>query len=268
MKKKLLGFCAALCLVAALVCPLFAAAEEPFDAEQIPFDTMVNDAAGILTDAEAEKLDARAWALTQEYRCAVYIVTVPGLEGLEVWEASELLLEEYGMGYGSQQSCVLLLLSMEYRDYDILAHGYGNTAFTDYGKEKMAEQFLDEFADDDWYGGCSEYLDCCERYLSLARDGKPFDVGSDRSPVVGLAIGILVPMIVAFAVCSYFKSQMKTARTQQAAQGYIDRQGLVLTAQTDQFTHTTRSERYIEPKTESSGTTVNSSGSSHYSGKF
>lgn len=41
-----------------------------------------------------------------------------------------------------------MLLSMEYRDYDIMAHGYGNIAFTDYGKEKMAERFLDEFGDD------------------------------------------------------------------------------------------------------------------------
>ena len=124
---------------------------------------------------------------------------------------------------------------------------------------------MDEFGADDWYGGFTEYLDCCEEYLELARKGKPFDVGSDRSPFVGLAIGILVPLLVAFTVCSIFKAQMKTAKLQQAAQEYIDGQGLVLTVQNDRFLHTTRSKRYIEP---SGGTSVNSSGSSHSSGRF
>ena len=53
-----------------------------------------------------------------------------------------------------------------------------------------------------------------------------------------------------------------------AAQEYIDGQGLVLTVQNDRFLHTTRSKRYIEPAKSSGGTSVNSSGSSHSSGKF
>ena len=61
---------------------------------------------------------------------------------------------------------------------------------------------------------------------------------------------------------------MKTAKMQQAAQEYIDGQGLVLTAQNDRFLHTTRTERYIEPPKSSGGTSVNSSGSSHSSGRF
>ena len=267
MKKKFFGFCAAVCLFLTLVCPAFAA-ESSFDANQVPFDTMVWDSAGILTVSQADKLTARAWELTQEYQCAVYIVTLPHLAGLEAWDANEFIVEEYGLGYGPDQNCVVLLLSMEEREYDIAAHGYGNVAFTDYGKEKMAEHFLDEFGDDNWYGGFTEYLNCCANYLKLASEGEPFDVGSDRSPLIGLAIGIIVPLGVAFLVCSYFKSQMKTAQLQKAAQVYIDRQGLVLTGQNDRFIHTTRSERYIEPPKSSGGTSENSSGFSHSSGSF
>lgn len=269
MKKQIFGLCAALCLLWTLLCPAVAKAEQaPFDAAKIPFYTMVSDGADLLTDAEEEKLSARAWELTQEYQCAVYIVTFLSLGDLEPWEATAYIFEEYGMGYGEDQSCIILMLSTEYRDYDIMAHGYGNIAFTDYGKEKMAEAFLDEFGEDDWYGGFAEYLDCCERYLNLAAEGAPFDVGSDRSPLVGIAVGVLVPLLIAFLICSYFKSQMKTANMQEAAQVYIDGQGLVLTRQNDYFLHTTRSERYIEPQHESGGTSVDSSGSSHESGKF
>ena len=268
MKKRFFGFCAALCLLLALSCPAFAA--ETFDPDQLPFDAMVWDNAEILSGDEAAELDMRAWMMTQEYLCAVYIVTLPNLAGVDVEEANQFILDEYGLGYGPDQSSVILLLSMEERKYDIMAHGYGNTVFTDYGKEKMEERYLDEFGDDDWYGGFTEYLDCCEEYLQLAEEGTPFDVGDDDadSTTAGLLIGILVPLLIALIVCSRFKAQMKTAKMQKAAQNYIDPQGLVLTGQSDCFTHTTRTERYIEPQKSSGGTTVDDHGSSHSSGRF
>jgi len=260
MKKRTFGLLFSLILMIAMACPALAAAED------VPFSTMVLDDAGLLYQSEVDELDVRAWEITHTYECAVYIVTVDSLEGVEAWKAAEMLHDQFGMGYGSDQSCVILLLSIEEREYNIMAHGWGNTAFTDYGKEKLAEEFLDEFEDGDWYGGFVEYLDGCNDYLAAARDGKPVDKG--RSPVLGILLGVAVPLLIAFLVCSSLKSQMKTARTQRAAKVYIDRQGLVLTGRNDQFLHTTRPERYIKPKTESGGTTVNSGGNSHKGGKF
>ena len=179
---------------------------------------------------------------------------------------TEYIQEKYGMGYGSDQSCVILMLSMENRDYNLMARGYGNTAFTDYGKDKLADSFLDEFGNDDWYGGFKEYIESCDQYLKAARDGEPIDKG--RSPIVGLALGVAVPLLVAFIYCSRLKSQMFTAVPQRAAKVYIDRQGLVLTDRKDQFINTTRTERRIETKKENKGTTVNSNGNSNKSGKF
>ena len=269
MKKRLFGFWAALCLLLVLACPAFAAEEEAFDPDQISFDAMVWDNAGILSENEAAELDLQAWKLTQEFRCGVYIVTISNLAGIDVEAANQFILDEYGLGYGPDQSCVILLLAMEERKFDIMAHGYGNIAFTDYGKEQMQERFHDEFREDDWYGGFTEYLNCCGEYLQMARQEEPFDVSGDRSPVMGLAIGILVPLIIAFAVCSVFKSQMKTANMQEAAQFYIGQQGMVLSRESDRFLYTTRTERYIEPpKSSSGGTTVDDSGSSHSSGSF
>lgn len=271
MKKRFFGFWAALCLLLVLACPAFAAEEEAFDPDQIPFDAMVWDNAGILSEDEAAELDLQAWKLTQEFRCGVYIVTISNLAGIDVEAANQFILDEYGLGYGPDQSCVILLLAIEERKFDIMAHGYGNIAFTDYGKEQMQERFLDEFREDDWYGGFTEYLSCCGEYLQLARRGEPFDVGdSEPSVATGLAIGILVPLLIALVVCSIFKSQMKTAKMQEAAQFYIGQQGMVLSRESDHFLYTTRTEQYIKPSESSSGggTTVDDSGSSHSSGSF
>ena len=35
-------------------------------------------------------------------------------------------------------------------------------------REKLEEQFLGDFGEDDWYGGISNYLDACEEYLTKA----------------------------------------------------------------------------------------------------
>ncbi len=259
--KKLLAFVLSFVLLFAFACPVTASED------QVPYNIMVVDMADLLTDGEEMELTGKAWELTLNYDCAVYIVTVESLNGWEPWEYNEEIHRQYGMGYGTEQSCIILLLSTEYRDYDIMAHGYGNYAFTDYGKDVMADRFLDEFGDDDWYGGFSEYLSCCKEYLELAAKGEPFDVGSDKNPVVGLAVGIIIPCLTAFIVCNHFKKQMFTANKQTMAGSYMTAEGLALSKRTDLYTHTTRSERYIEEESDG-GTTVNSNGSSHKSGKF
>jgi len=204
--------------------------------------------------------------MTSSYECAVYIVTTDSTDGMDVMSYTEYLQEKYSMGYGSDQSCVILMLSMESRDYNIMARGYGNIAFTDYGKEKLADSFLDRFGDDDWYGGFKQYLEGCDEYLKAAREGNPVDKG--RSPIIGILLGVAFPLLVAFIYCSGLKSKMKTAVAQRAAKVYISKEGLILTKKNDCFLHTTRTERYIEPKKEGKGTTVNDKGNSHKSGKF
>ena len=258
MKKRILALIISFVFLFVMAVPVQAAAED------VPFSNMVLDDAGLLFQSEAEELDNRAWAITHTYGCAVYIVTLESLEGMEAWEITEAIQEMYGMGYGSDQSCVILMLSLEEREYNIMARGYGNIAFTDYGKQKLANTFLDEFENDDWYGGFTEYLDGCDQYLQAARNGNPVDKG--RSPILGILLGTVAPMLIAFIVCSKFKAQMRTANLQRAARGYVDEQGLVLVGHSDIFQHTTRTEKYIEPK--KSSTSVNKNGNSHSSGKF
>ena len=263
MKKKIFSLILCIALAFTFVCPVFAAAED------VPFNYMVVDSAELLTADEAQELNDRAWEITQEYGCAVYIITTPSTQGLEVSEYNEYLHSELKMGYGSDQSCIILLLDMEYREYDLMAHGYGNYAFTDYGKDVLAGEFLDDFGADNWYGGFEDYLDTCEEYLDTAAKGEPFDVGSDRSPLLGIVMGIGIPCLAAAIVCGYFSSQMKTAGVKTRAGEYIAAGGLQLYDQTDVYMRTERTERYIEPEDDDKGgTTVNSSGSSHKSGKF
>ena len=89
------------------------------------------DDAGLLTEDEITVLDAFAARLVNDYGMDVVILTVESLEG----KSSEAFADDYfddnGYGYGENASGVLLLLSMEYRDWAISTSGDCIRIFSD-----------------------------------------------------------------------------------------------------------------------------------------
>ena len=262
MTKKIISIIVAIILVIGMSVTAFAN-----DSGRYVFDD-----ASILTYDEIEEFESTANSLYQEYGCEVYIITFESLMGYEAWELNELLYDELVSEYGAGDDVIMLLLSMEERQYDIMAHGYGNTVFTDYGKDVMAEKFLDDFAIDDWYWGFSDYLDTCGEFLEMAANGEPFDVYSDDGDdfitnAIGVIVATAVSCLIALGICLIFKAQMKTAIAATQAKDY--EKDLVLTNQYDIFSHRDIKRVYNPPQEENEGgTTVNSSGSSHKSGGF
>ena len=233
---------------------------------------------GLSVSASAEALDMRCSELEQTYGCGVYLVTVDDYTAYYSADSIESFAEsvflDLGLGAGEEQGGVLLVLSMAERDYDICAHGtIGNRAFTDYGKGVLAERwFLEPFSQDDWSGGFAAFLDGCEEYLRMDAEGAPFDQGTDPKRLGDLAVVkwlvvIFVPLLTALVVCLVMKGKMKSARLQTQADAYITQDSLRLTRQDDRYITTTQTRVKIETA-KSGGTSVNSGGFSHSSGKF
>ena len=137
----------------------------------------------------------------------------------------------------------------------------------------LAERwFLEPFSRDDWSGGFAAFLDGCEEYLRMDAEGAPFDQGTDPERLGDLAVVkwlvvILVPLLTALVVCLVMKGKMKSARLQTQADAYITQDSLRLTRQDDRYITTTQTRVKIETA-KSGGTSVNSGGFSHSSGKF
>ena len=263
MIKKILSVIFAAVLVFAMGITVFSATGD------VQFDTMLIDYPDILSDSEETELEARAWEMTKKYHCAVYIMITDTLDGMEAWEYNELVHSELSLGYGTEKSSITLLLSTGERQYDIAAFGYGNTVFTDYGKDKMADRFVKYFAEDDWYGGFSSYLDSCEEYFELALYEEPYDVSSDKGGAgfIGVLIAILISCLIALVICLVLRAQMKTARRATEAHKYAKK--LNLTNQYDLFSHRDIHRVYNPPQdSNNGGTTINGSGFSHKSGGF
>ena len=146
---------------------------------------------------------------------------------------------------------------MAERDYDLCAHGEtGHRAFTDYGKGVLAERyFLSEFGKDYWYDGFNRYLDGCTDFLQLDAQGEPFDRATDPERLEDISVlkwiaVIVIPLLTALIVC------------------LIPQNGVRLTRQDDVYLTTTQTRVKIETQKSGGGTSVNSGGFSHSSGKF
>ncbi len=269
MKKKLTALLLGLVLAVQLCIP--ASAETQLN--------YVTDTAGLLTSEELDTLEENAAELSEKYNFGVYIVTVDDYltytDTYDPESAAEEIYLSNELGEGSDQSGLLLLLSMEARDWSMFAFGYGNTAFTDYGKQYLSESFLDDFRKDVWYDGFEDYQQRCGEMLDAALAGNPVDVNNvptnPNARMYGIiactVLGILVAVLVAFLL----KHQLKSVAHGTQAEAFVAAGGLQLTRQQDRYTHTTQSRVYDPPSKSSGsggGTTTRSSGGSSASGKF
>lgn len=203
-------------------------------------DVYVYDGADILSTDECAALNEAAAAVSEQYGCGVYVVTVDDMADYidpdavtETDETGMAAFTEYawdalGLAASYDSNGIMLALSMVERDFQMLAHGdTANAAFTDYGKYIMQDEFLDNFREDDWYGGFADYIAACGRYLEANANGAPIDVEpSDETEeeyeplsfgdklffaaLMAFRFGLPLGLIVAFIVCAIYKRQLKS----------------------------------------------------------
>lgn len=114
-------------------------------AEQQSGDPFVYDTVGLLSDGDCAYLEQTADAISWQYRCAVYIVTVDdyGQYGDDAYEAAANIYNGQDFGIGAERSGILLLLSMWDRSYALYVRdGYAKSMVGNYAQEQLENSFL------------------------------------------------------------------------------------------------------------------------------
>lgn len=168
---------------------------------------------------------------------------------------------------------VLLLISMEYGDWQISTCGKGITIFTDAGIDYIGEKVVAYLVNDDFKNAFDEFAQLCDDFAVQAESGEPYDSSNlPREPLSALwiVIALVVGFLLALMVVGNMKSKLKTVRSQDGAASYIRDGSMNITNSSDLYLYrtVTRTKKAEENNNSSSGssTHTSSSGTTHGGG--
>lgn len=235
----------------------------------------LTDEADLLSDSEETDLLAKLDEISDRQKCDVVVATVNSLEGKTAMEYADDFYDYNGYGYGEERDGIILLISMEDRDWWMSTCGYGITAFTDAGQKYMSDKFIPMVSDGEYADAFTKYADLCDEFLTQAKTGEPYDKSNmpkESLNIIWLPIDLAVGLFAAFIVASLKKSKLKTVRRKAAAQDYVVDGSFRVTKNYDRFITKNVTTRVIHRDDDSGGssTHTSSSGSSHggSGGKF
>lgn len=251
----LVGICTALLLSAASVVPVFAAGDLP----------RLVDMADLLSDSEESDLLDRLDEISERQQVDIVVVTVDSMEGETAMVYADDFYDYNGYGFGDNRDGIILLISMGERDWYISTRGYGIRAITDAGREYISEQFVSDLSAGDYAAAFTTYAKLCDDFITQAKTGEPYDIDNlpDESfePVWGLLCSLVVAFIISLIVTGVMKGQLKSVRSQSAADNYIKQGSLQLTKKNDLFLY-----KHIDRRKKPENNSSSSSSSSRSSG--
>lgn len=236
------------------------------------------DDADLLTTSEEERLLDKLDEISERQQCDVAVVTVNSTNGKTPQAFADDYYDYNGYGMGEGDDGVMLVISMEERDWYVTTYGFGIKAMTDDALDVMTIEVKSHLSNANYYEAFSVYADSCDDYITQAKNGKPFT----RSDVLDLDeiaekafISVVIALIVAFCVTAKLKAELKTVAPQRSASNYQRPNSLNITSGHETFLFKNVSKVKIQSSSSSgrsggSRTHRSSSGRSHggRGGKF
>ena len=227
------------------------------------------DDAYLLDSGERNALEKTLDAVSDRWGVDVVVLTV---DSIGMRSATAFADDFYDANYSA--SGILLLVSMEDRDWAISTSGSCIRAFTDAGLDHIAEQVIPKLSNGEYYEAFSLFAELCDDFLRQASTGSPYDNGNLPKGSFKFGITLLVclgiGLVVALVVTGSMRNQLKSVHKKAAAADYILPGSLQVTEARDLFLYRNVT-RQMKPQSSSgSSTHGSSSGASHggRSGKF
>ena len=238
------------------------------------------DEADVLSASEEAKILAQLDEVSTRQGVDVVIAVVNDFDAKDVDNAAY----DYYDYNGFSKDGILLYLSMAERDYCISGTGFGIRAFTDYGREKLAEELVPYLSEGDYYTAFSKFAFYSDDYITVAKEGKPYDVNNEpvfpltlKERIIGALASFFGPVIAAFAFVKGIiirgnRKKLLSVGSVNNANEYMEKGSLNITRRRDMMVDTVVTEVYNPDSTDGGGSTISkgSSGIDHSStsGKF
>lgn len=271
--KRFLSIISVLLLAVCIAFP--AAAEEEYlvkteqDGDYIKSNVV--DMADLLTDSEEKILLDKIEDIKEEYDYEIVIVTAPSIGGRSIMAYADDFYDYNNYGCGAENDGMLFVIDMDEREYWTSTTGYGITAFTDYGIDKLYEAILPDLKDGNYFDAFDIYLDKAEEFLIKAESGSAYDTNNEYRDSVYVIKRELIILAVAAAVAGvavmFMCFKMNTAVKQNRAANYVVNNSFRLLGQNDMYLYSNVSKTKISSSSGGgSSTHVGSSGTHHGGG--
>ena len=232
--------------------------------------SLVTDNAGIIEDIDEIEDAVIDAADNSGNLCDILIYTTDEYLSSPMSYADDRL-DEYLAATGKKDG-VMLVISTDSRDWWITTTGYGITAFTDYGIDKIGELIVDDLSDGNYDEAFLDFAELCEKFIIEADENKPYDTnhkyrdsGFYREK---LLFGSLFGVIITIIVVGTMVQQLKSAQIKTQANQFVKEGSLNIIKQSDIFLYDTvsKTKRSTETSSGGSSTHSSSSGTSHGGG--
>lgn len=229
----------------------------------------VFDHAGIFTDRQLDILNEKLCTISRDRDCDVLVLTVSSLGYRSAQEYADDYYDENGLGRGSGDDGILLLVSIIDREWAISTCGYGIEAFTNAALDRIEDEILPELSEDRYYEAFLAYADTADFMLERARAGKPYD----PFPWIIVPISIILGFVIALVCVNTMKGKLKSVKPAVGAADYVRKNSLHLRDSRDVYLYSTVT-KIPKPRDNAGGsgssTHTSSSGRSHggRSGRF
>lgn len=224
----------------------------------------------LLSSYEEAALTEQLDRVSQAHQLDVVIVTADTLNGKSPRAYADDYFDYNGYGLGQDRDGILLLVSMEDRDWYISTSGYGIRAFTDAGIEYIGDRIVPDLSDGEYADAFEDFIELCDEFITRAKTEGPYDIHNlPKEPFnvgTSLLVALVVGAVITLIVMLILKGQLKSVKAQSAAADYIKQNSMRLTDSSEFFLYHTVS-KVAKPKDNGgSGTHRASSGRSHGGG--
>jgi uncharacterized protein len=235
-------------------------------AEMVPVERqlpLLVDDAGLLNRDEYNSLLAILNEISERNSCEVAVVTVNSLDGKSIQSFADDFYDYNGYGWGTNDDGIMLVISIQDRDWYITTYGFGIKAVTDYDIEVVAEKITGKLSVGRYYDAFVTFAEYCDECINYARNSAREDFYS--LIIISIAIGFIIALITV----SVMKAQLKSVRKNESASLYTVPGSMRITDSRDIYLYRTV-KRIAKPKEGSgrggSSTHTSSSGRTHGGG--
>ncbi len=220
-------------------------------------NTVLYDGANLLTDREESALNENLLSISRKHNAQIVVVTLSGIVNADADEAVEYIYDQVGFGYGENRDGVLLLISMDSRQYRILSNGFAAAAIENKEIDDIGDVIVPNLSDGDYADAFRLFAEQTDHYITGHLTGFPFNTGKS------LLISILIGAVMSAVVILVLVGQLKSVRKQSQANVYVKSGSMMLTERKDIFLYrnVTRTKRETS-KSSSSGSSRNVGGGS------